>query len=92
MLADPRHLKLLDMTLSALPIESEVMLLSELDRFPAGILVCPDFDCAGEWLPMVWGGGEGSAPIFGKARAVQCAYRSLACLLQQRSDPTIALG
>ncbi|HEU0221402.1 MAG TPA: UPF0149 family protein [Paracoccaceae bacterium] len=39
----------------------EVMLLSELDGFLAGIVVCPELIMPSEWLEEVWG-GEG--PVF----------------------------
>jgi uncharacterized protein len=41
------------------------MLVSELDGFLAGVLVCPELIMPGEWLPRVWGGGdEDAAPLF----------------------------
>jgi uncharacterized protein len=40
------------------------MLLSELDGFLAGVVVCPDLVAPSEWLPAVWG-GEG--PVFADA-------------------------
>jgi uncharacterized protein len=68
----PRHLKLLEKQLSGLPDESEPMLISELDGFLAGILVCPDLIMPREWLPMVWGGGdEDAAPVFENTRQVE---------------------
>jgi uncharacterized protein len=61
----PRHLKQLEKELSGLPDDSEPMLISELDGFLAGILVCPDLIMPGEWLPMVWGSGDdNAAPVF----------------------------
>lgn len=61
----PRRLKLLDRLLASLPDDAEPMLLSELDGFLAGIIVCPDPIMPGEWLPLVWGGsGEDGAPVF----------------------------
>jgi uncharacterized protein len=68
----PRHLKLLEKQLAGLPDESEPMLISELDGFLAGILVCPDLIMPGEWLPIVWGGGgEDAAPVFENTRQVE---------------------
>lgn len=60
----PRRLKLLEKKLLSLPIDSDAMLVSELDGFLAGILVCPDLIMPSEWLPLVWGGNEDAAPIF----------------------------
>ena len=64
----PRRLKLLEKKLASLPIDSDAMLVSELDGFLAGLLVCPDLIMPGEWLPLVWGGDEDTAPIFENAR------------------------
>jgi uncharacterized protein len=63
----PRRLKLLERTLASLPADSDVMLISELDGFLAGILVCPDLIMPSEWLPIVWGSGEDTAPVFENA-------------------------
>jgi len=61
----PRHLKRLDDMLASLPADSEVMLVSEIDGFLAGVLVCPDLIMPGEWLPLVLGSGEeDAAPVF----------------------------
>lgn len=61
----PRHLKQLEKELADLPDDSEPMLISELDGFLAGILVCPDLIMPSEWLPLVWGGGDDdAAPVF----------------------------
>jgi uncharacterized protein len=54
----------LDKALSGLPSDSDAMLLSELDGFVAGILVCPDLILPGEWLPLVWGGEDEERIIF----------------------------
>ena len=59
----PRRLKQLEKLLASL--DDEAMLLSELDGFLAGILVCPDLIMPSEWLPMVWGrGNKDAAPVF----------------------------
>jgi uncharacterized protein len=54
----PQPLRDLEARISALPAECDVMLLSELDGFLTGIMVCPDLIKPGEWLPLVWGGGD----------------------------------
>ncbi|MEF2071002.1 UPF0149 family protein [Consotaella aegiceratis] len=68
MMADeiPRHAKLLDKHLSALLDRCEPMLLSELDGFLAGIIVCPDMIMPGEWLRLVWNteGDDEAEPVF----------------------------
>jgi uncharacterized protein len=52
-----RRLKLLEKQLASLN-DNEAMLLTELDGFLAGILVCPDLIMPGEWLP--WYGAVGT--------------------------------
>ncbi|MEX2615474.1 MAG: UPF0149 family protein [Alphaproteobacteria bacterium] len=37
----------------------DAMLLSELDGFLAGVIVCPDLIMPGEWMPVIWGDDEG---------------------------------
>ncbi len=67
----PRRLKLLEKRLISLPANSDAMLVSELDGFLAGLLVCPDLILPSEWLPLVWGGDEETAPIFENARQAE---------------------
>lgn len=57
-----RHRRL-DDALAALPLD-EPMLLTELDGFLTGVLVCPDLILPGEWLQSVWGSDEGGTPPF----------------------------
>jgi len=38
-----------------LGLDEDAMLLSELDGFLAGIVICPDLIAPSEWLPAVWG-------------------------------------
>ena len=67
----PPRLKLLEKQLADLDGD-EPMLLTELDGFLAGILVCPDLIMPGEWLPIVWGGGnEDAAPVFDNTKQVE---------------------
>lgn len=42
-------------------VNDDAMLLSELDGFLAGVIVCPDLIMPSEWMPVVWGG---DAPVF----------------------------
>lgn len=59
----PSRLRRLDDALADLPLE-EPMLLTELDGFLTGVLVCPDLIMPGEWLKSVWGSDEsGVAPF-----------------------------
>jgi uncharacterized protein len=56
-------LRRLDDALADLPLE-EPMLLTELDGFLTGILVCPELIMPAEWLQSVWGSDEsGGAPF-----------------------------
>ena len=50
----PSRLRRLDDALAGLPLD-EPMLLSELDGFLTGVLVCPDLILPDEWLRSVWG-------------------------------------
>ena len=54
------RLKLLEELLADLESD-EAMLLTQLDGFLAGIIICPDLIRPGEWLPMVWGGPDSDA-------------------------------
>jgi uncharacterized protein len=67
----PRRLKLLEKKLASLPLDGEAMLVSELDGFVAGILVCPDLIMPSEWLPWVWGGDEDTEPVFENAQQAE---------------------
>jgi uncharacterized protein len=55
----------LDARLLALPESRGGMLLSELDGFLAGVLVCPELIPPSEWLPSIWGEDtEDAEPAF----------------------------
>ena len=70
------RLRKLDEGLAALLSESEAMLLSELDGYIAGVLVCPDLIMPREWLPVVWRGDQHpSAPPFDSAAEAQSLAR-----------------
>ncbi len=59
----PSRLRRLDGALADLPLD-EPMLLTELDGFLTGILVCPDQIPSGEWMQNVWGADDsGVAPF-----------------------------
>jgi uncharacterized protein len=58
------RLKLLEKLLADLESD-EAMLLTQLDGFLAGIIICPDLILPGEWLPMVWAASDSdAAPVF----------------------------
>ncbi len=57
-----RHRRL-DDALADLPVE-EPMLLTELDGFLTGVLVCPDLVMPGEWMQSVWGADDSGVPPF----------------------------
>lgn len=56
-----RKLQQLDDVLLSDAVGDDAMLLSELDGFLAGLIVCPDLILPSEWLPVIWGGDE---PVF----------------------------
>ena len=57
------RLRRLDDALVALPADSDAMLLSELDGYLAGVIVCPELILPGEWLPRVWSSDADAAPF-----------------------------
>jgi uncharacterized protein len=59
----PSRLRRLDDALADLPLD-EPMLLTELDGFLTGVLLCPEPIPQAEWLQGVWGIDDGSAPPF----------------------------
>ena len=84
------RLKLLEELLADLESD-EAMLLTQLDGFLAGILICPHLILPGEWLPIIWGGSDSdAAPVFeGTKQAEQLIaliiqhYNSIAADLQR---------
>jgi uncharacterized protein len=57
-------LQVLDDFLAGLPGD-DAMLLSKLDGYLAGIVVCPDLILPSEWLPSIWGT---QGPVFDNER------------------------
>lgn len=57
-----RKLQRLDDFLLSEAVGDDAMLLSELDGFLAGLIVCPDMIMPSEWMPAVWGDDDG--PVF----------------------------
>lgn len=56
-----KKLRRLDDFLFSEAVGDDAMLLSELDGFLAGVIVCPDLIMPSEWMPVVWGE---DAPVF----------------------------
>lgn len=61
-ISSPR-LRRLDGALAYLPDESEAMILSELDGYVAGLILCPETIPPDEWLPLVWSASGEEAPF-----------------------------
>jgi len=59
----PSRFRRLDGALADLPVE-EPMLLTELDGFLTGLLVCPEAIPSGEWMAVVWGAEADGVPPF----------------------------
>lgn len=57
----PSRLRRLEDALFALP--DECMLLSDLDGYLTGLILCPEVVPPAEWLPVVWGGVEAGPPF-----------------------------
>lgn len=60
----PSWLRKLDAALEALDGPADPMLLSQLDGYLAGILVCPELIMPNEWLPLIWSPDDGNEPVF----------------------------
>ncbi len=57
----PSRLRRLEDALYALP--DDCMLLSDLDGYLTGLVLCPEAIPAAEWLPVIWGGVEAGPPF-----------------------------
>lgn len=66
----PSRLRRLDGALADLPLD-EPMLLTELDGFLHGVILCPDPIPPVEWLQSVWGLDDGGVPPFDDPADVQ---------------------
>lgn len=59
-ISSPR-LRRLDAALADLAVDSDAMMISELDGYLAGVIICPELILPSEWLPLVWSSdGDGS--------------------------------
>jgi uncharacterized protein len=66
---------LLDLALSR-DWDDDCMMLTELDGFIAGILVCPALIMPNEWLPAVWAGeAEDAPPAFDDIKKVEALIK-----------------
>ena len=75
--------------LGAVPLECEGMTIGELDGYVAGLIVCPEPVLPAEWLPTVWGGGNGFADLAGAdeiAAAVLGHYNRVARELAEEPE------
>ena len=59
----PSRFRRLDGALADLPVE-EPMLLTELDGFLTGLVICPDAILPAEWMTVVWGAEADGIPPF----------------------------
>ena len=50
-----KKLQRLDQFLLSDAVGNDAMLLSELDGFLSGLIVCPDMIMPSEWMPVIWG-------------------------------------
>ncbi len=64
-----KKLRQLDDFLLSEAVSDDAMLLSELDGFLAGLIVCPDLIMPSEWMPVVWGDDDG--PVFDSMEQAQ---------------------
>ena len=63
-----KKLSQLDDFLLSDAVTDDCMMLSELDGFLAGVIVCPELIKPSEWMPKIWGG---EAPVFDTMEQVE---------------------
>lgn len=81
----PRRLTLLEKKLDELADDCDPMVVSQIEGYLAGIIVCPDLIMPGEWLPVIWG-TDGDGPVFDNARQAE----KLMGLVMEHYNATIA--
>lgn len=90
----PRRLRKLDDALAGLPLSWDVMTLSELDGFVAGLLVCPAPVEPAEWLGLLWketdpgegAAGEGAAEAAALVPEILDHFKRTSLLLKAGED------
>jgi len=84
----PRRLTLLEKKLAELAEQDcEPMLVSQIEGYLAGVIVCPDLILPSEWLPLIWDtASDGEGPVFRSARQVE----KLMGLVMEHYNATIA--
>ncbi len=73
----PSRFRRLDGALADLPVE-EPMLLTELDGFLTGLIVCPELIPIDEWMTVIWGVEVDGVPPFDDPLDVQWFVKSVA--------------
>ncbi|WP_230483834.1 UPF0149 family protein [Sphingomonas sp. Leaf21] len=73
----PSRFRRLDGALADLPVE-EPMLLTELDGFLIGLIVCPEPIPADEWMTVIWGVEVDGVPPFDDPLDVQWFVKAVA--------------
>jgi uncharacterized protein len=83
----PRRLTLLETKLDELADDGEPMMVSQLEGYLAGIIVCPELIMPSEWLALIWDTeSAGDGPIFQNARQAE----KLMSLVMEHYNATIA--
>lgn len=73
----PSRFRRLDGALAELPVE-EPMLLTELDGFLTGLIVCPEPIPVDEWMTVIWGVEADGVPPFEEPLDVQWFVKAVA--------------
>lgn len=83
----PRRLTLLEKKLDELADDCDPMVVSQIEGYLAGIIVCPDLIMPSEWLPLIWDtDSQGDGPVFQNARLAE----KLMGLVMEHYNATIA--
>lgn len=68
----PRRLTLLEKQLDELAEDCDPMVVSQIEGYLAGIIVCPDLIMPSEWLPLIWDTeNDGYGPVFQSAKQAE---------------------
>ena len=83
----PRRLTLLEKKLDELADDCDPMVVSQIEGYLAGIIVCPDLIMPSEWLPLIWDTeNDGDGPVFQSAKQAE----KLMGLVMEHYNATIA--